>query len=182
MPGILSFPTVSIARLFRGRVASAKWLRRPLVGTALAVVLGSLRSLPAHAEAIELEARGVQIYVCERTSDTAVWRLKAPEATLFDAAGAQVGSHFAGPSWRAMDGSMVVGEAVTSSKSSSEGSIPWLVLRAKSHEGDGQFASVDYVVRLQTEGGVAPTAGCDQTHVGTENRIGYRAKYVLFSH
>ena len=158
-----------------------KWMRSALVGATLALAFGSLRSLPARAEAIELEAHGVQIYVCERTADSFSWHLKGPEAELFDAAGTQVGSHFAGPSWRAKDGSTVVGEALISSRSPSEGSIPWLVLHAKSHEGSGRFAAVDYVVRMHTEGGVAPAAGCDPAHVGAEYRAGYRALYLLFS-
>jgi Protein of unknown function (DUF3455) len=140
-----------------------------------------LAALPAHAEVIELQARGVQIYVCERTSDAFAWRLKAPEATLFDAAGAEAGRHFAGPSWQAKDGSTVVGEALVSSQPPTEGSIPWVVLHAKSHEGSGRFAGVEYIVRLHTEGGVAPTAGCDQSLGGAESRVGYRAVYVLFS-
>lgn len=158
-----------------------KWMRNALIGAALALAFGAARSLPARAEATELEARGVQIYVCERTADGFSWHLKGPEADLFDAAGTQVGSHFAGPSWRANDGSTVVGEALISSRSPSEGSIPWLVLHAKSHEGSGRFAAVDYIVRMRTEGGVPPAAGCDQAHVGTEYRAGYRALYVLFT-
>jgi hypothetical protein len=138
--------------------------------------------LPAHAGAIELEARGVQIYVCTQTADAVTWRLKGPEADLFDVAGVPAGRHFEGPSWQAKDGSTVVGEALITSKSPTEGSIPWLVLRAKSHEGNGQFASVDYVVRMRTEGGVAPATGCDAAHVGAETRVGYQAVYVLFSH
>ncbi len=60
------------------------------------------------------------------------------------------------------------------------GAIPWLVLRAKSHAGDGLFAKVAYIVRSATEGGSAPTAGCDAAHVGAEARVGYRATYTFF--
>ena len=134
----------------------------------------------ADSAATELRARGVQIYVCEQTSGAAAWRLRGPEATLLDSAGAEVGRHFAGPSWQATDGSTVVGEAMVSSQSPIAGSIPWLVLRAKSHAGDGEFGSVEYIARLQTEGGIAPTADCDQAHVGAERRVPYSAVYVLF--
>ena len=134
----------------------------------------------ADSAAIELRGRGVQIYVCEQSSGAAAWRLKAPEAVLLDSAGAEVGRNFAGPSWMAADGSTVVGEALVSSQSPIADSIPWLVLRAKSHAGNGEFASVEYIVRLQTEGGGAPTADCDQAHVGSEKRVPYNAVYVLF--
>lgn len=151
---------------------------------ALCAVLGSLGSTPARAgnTAIELRARGVQIYVCEQAAGAFAWHLKGPEATLTDAAGSEVGRHFAGPSWQAKDGSTVVGEALTSSEAQKEGSVPWLVLRAKSHAGSGAYSSVDYIVRMHTEGGAAPMAGCDQAHTGTESRVGYDAVYVLFPH
>jgi hypothetical protein len=87
----------------------------------------------------------------------------------------------AGPSWQAQDGSTVVGEVITSSTSPQAGSIPWLLLRAKSHSGDGVFASIGFIVRIQTEGGVAPATGCDADHAGTETRVPYNAIYVFFS-
>jgi hypothetical protein len=130
--------------------------------------------------AMELRGRAVQINVCEQTSGAAAWRLRGPEAALLDSTGVEVGRHFAGPSWQAMDGSTVVGEALVSNQLPITDSVPWVVLRVKSHTGGGEFASVEYTVRLRTEGGAAPTAGCDQTHVGAERRIPYDAVYVLF--
>ena len=73
----------------------------------------------------------------------------------------------------------MVGEPLIASQSPMEGSIPWLVLWAKSHAGDGIFSSVEYIVRLHTEGGIAPTTKCDQAHIGTEARVGYSAVYAL---
>jgi hypothetical protein len=134
----------------------------------------------ADSAAMELRVRGVQIYVCEQTSGAASWRLIAPEAALLDSAGAEVGRHFAGPSWQATDGSAVVGEALVSSQSPIANSVPWLVLRAKSHAGSGEFTSVEYIVRIRTEDGGAPTVDCDQAHVGAEKRVPYNAVYVLF--
>lgn len=159
--------------------------KRCCATTLIAGLLGAMAvALPAIARAdtaaIELRAHGVQIYACEQVSNAFAWRLKGPEAALLDTAGAEFGRHFAGPSWQAKDGSTVVGEAFVSGQSPTAGSIPWLVLRAKSHTGSGIFASVEYVVRLQTEGGVAPAAGCDQAHAGAESRVPYNAVYVLF--
>ena len=130
--------------------------------------------------AIELRATGAQIYACEASSSGSAWRLKAPDATLLDSTGSEFGHHFAGPSWQARDGSTVVGEVVTSSPAPTPGSIPWLVLRAKSHSGDGVFASVGFVTRTRTEGGSAPMAGCDSAHIGAESRVPYSATYVFF--
>ena len=150
---------------------------------ALSAIFVSGDLLPANANrpAVELQGRGVQIYICEQVSGGFTWRLKGPEAALLDAAGLQVGDHFAGPCWRAKDGSTVVGEPLIASQSPIEGSIPWLVLRAKSHAGNGVFSSVEYIVRSHTAGGMAPNMGCDQAKVGTETRVGYSAIYVFFA-
>jgi len=123
----------------------------------------------------------VQVYTCEASPSGFGWRLKAPEATLLDDAGAEFGRHFAGPSWQARDGSTVVGEVVVSNPAPQPGSIPWLLLRAKSHSGSGAFASVGYIARIRTEGGLAPANGCDATHTGAERRVPYSAFYVFFS-
>jgi Protein of unknown function (DUF3455) len=138
---------------------------------------------PAHAagEAIELRGTGAQVYTCEASPSGFGWRLKAPEATLLDDAGAEFGRHFTGPSWQARDGSTVVGEVVVSNPAPHPGSIPWLLLRAKSHSGGGVFASVGYIARIRTEGGLAPANGCDATHTGAGRRVPYTAFYVFFS-
>jgi hypothetical protein len=167
---------------------SADWYAtrgRRFVAALLVAAPGVLGAVAAHADtspAIELQARGVQVYTCEGNAASFAWRLKGPEAVLFDTAGAEAGRHFAGPSWQANDGSVVVGEPVASSRSPSQGSVPWLVLRAKSHAGAGVFAAVDYVARVQTVGGAAPAGGCDEAHAGSESRVDYTAFYVFFSH
>jgi hypothetical protein len=130
-------------------------------------------------DAIELRGRGVQIYTCTPTGDSFAWQFKAPEATLLDPLGQEVGRNFAGPTWQAKDGSAVVGEVVASSTGEA-GAIPWLVLRAKTHAGQGLFDTVKYIVRSRTVGGVAPASGCDKDHAGTESRVDYTAIYTLF--
>jgi len=155
-------------------------IRWSFYGIASLAVLGSTSAIAGGA-AIELRGRGVQIYACEQDAGGFAWRLKGPEATLLDATGAEVGRHFAGPSWQAKDGSKVIGEVLASNRAPAEGSIPWLILRAKSRSGNGVFASADYILRLQTEGGVAPTGGCDQARTGSETRVPYNAVYVFFS-
>jgi hypothetical protein len=145
----------------------------------LPIVAGSQS---AHAEdaAVELLGKGVQIYACAAVGNGFAWRLKGPDASLAEASGREVGRHFAGPSWRAADGSVVVGEAIAASPSPTANAVPWLVLRAKSHDGNGRFASVAYITRTRTTGGVAPQSGCDATHVGSETRVPYAATYTFF--
>ena len=152
--------------------------RRAAAGCAL--VLGGVVPPTANAAAIiELNGRGVQIYTCSGVGHAFAWTLKAPEATLSDMLGRPSGRHFAGPSWQANDGSVVSGVVVASGSLDAD-TIPWLLLRAKSHAGQGVFASVGYILRSHTVGGAAPSAGCDALHSGAESRIGYSADYVFF--
>src|SRR5580704_9059872 len=74
--------------------------------------------------------KGVQIYACQQVGDVPQWAFQAPEATLFDAAGAKVGTHGAGPVWKYRDGSLVKGEVVTKSPAPQAEAIPWLLLKA----------------------------------------------------
>ena len=126
-------------------------------------------------------ARGARIYTCKtKATDPAAfeWALKAPEAELFDEGGARIGHHSGGPTWEALDGSRVVGEV--EQRSPAQNAVPWLLLHAKSHEGTGTLAAVQYIQRLDTVGGVAPSAGCDAAPSGEEARIDYSANYDFY--
>jgi hypothetical protein len=126
--------------------------------------------LRAHAH-----ASGQQIYVC----DGSKWSLSRPDAQLFDEAGQKVGSHFAGPTWRWSDGSQVTGRPIASATSDPE-SIPWLLLTATGHAGDGAMKSVSSIQRLQTKGGKAPASGCGASHKGEQARVSYSADYYFY--
>ena len=156
----------------KGQPALAKEVPSDLTPPASAVLL------------FELGARGVQIYTCVAKPEdlTAfVWTFKAPQAELFNARGEVVGSHFAGPTWQGQDGSNVVGEVVTRADAPSKNAIPWLLLEATSHDGDGVFSTITHIQRLETKGGVAPTKGCDVTNAGEEVRVPYKATYVFYN-
>jgi len=132
---------------------------------------------------LEAYATGVQIYVCSATAgdpNAYAWTLKAPEAELRNEDGEKIGKHYAGPSWEGNDGSKVMGEAIESAKAPDASAIPWLLLRAKAHDGAGAFSTVTYVQRLETVGGAAPTDGCDQSAVNAERRVDYTATYAFY--
>ncbi len=113
------------------------------------------------------EAEGAQVYAC---SDGA-WKLKAPDALV----GGKV-RHYAGPTWEAPDGSRVVGE-VKGKAEIDAASIPWLLLRAKSTEGEGLLAHAAWIQRLETRGGKAPASACE---AGAELRVPYTAVYRFY--
>jgi hypothetical protein len=105
--------------------------------------------------AFHVYAKGVQIYRWSGTS----WVFVAPEAMLFADAGYQgaVGSHYAGPTWESASGSKVVG-TVLERCTPDPAAIPWLLLEAVSSGGPGIFDQVTFIQRVNTVGGLAPTA------------------------
>ena len=128
---------------------------------------------------LEVAADGVQVYVCEAKDQAFTWTFKAPEANLFDKQGLQVGTHFAGPTWKIGDGA-VIGEAAARADAPAGGAIPWLLLRAKRNEGSGVLSTVAFIRRVDTKGGIAPASGCDAAHSGAQARVRYYAAYQFF--
>jgi hypothetical protein len=123
----------------------------------------------------QVQATGDQVYTCDGTS----WTLSRPDAKLLDESGKHIGSHFAGPTWQWNDGSRVVGRAVANTRPDPD-SIPWLLLTAIDHKGDGILKNVTTIQRLSTKGGNAPGSGCDAAHKGQEYRSHYTAVYYFY--
>jgi hypothetical protein len=126
---------------------------------------------------LQARGEGVQIYGCVKDANWA-WKLKAPDATLFDENHHAIGKHFAGPTWRLDDGSEVQGKLLESRQQ--PGTIPWLILSAKPAGGEGRLSHVDVVRRTETQGGLAPATGCDAEHISAEVRVPYSATYSFF--
>src|SRR5689334_21720360 len=80
---------------------------------ALAVEAPEALRVPAGQQlAVEMAARGVQVYECFAADQGKyAWKLKGPSAELLDAQGRPAGKHYEGPTWEALDGGKVVGEA-----------------------------------------------------------------------
>jgi hypothetical protein len=128
-------------------------------------------------------ASGAQIYECNASKTDPArfeWVFKAPEAELFDNAGKKIGKHYAGPTWESDDGSKAVGQVKTSDAGPDVNAIPWLLLTAKSAEGNGIFGKTQSVQRVKTVGGKAPADGCNQAQLGKVARVPYRATYNFY--
>ena len=117
--------------------------------------------------------RGVQIYDCV----DGAWKFREPTAAIFDKRTDKVVAiHYVGPTWQSIrDGSEVVG-AVKARRDAPNPrrDIPWLLLQATSTSGPGVFAEVEYIQRLETEGGVAPAGPCT---TGQTASVPYEATY-----
>ncbi len=132
---------------------------------------------------LEIQATGVQIYVCGASKSDATkleWVFKAPEADLWDNAGTKVGKHYAGPTWESNDESKVVGEVKARDDGPDANAIPWLLLKAKSTSGKGVFGQTQSIQRVRTVGGKAPADGCNQAKAGAEVRVPYKAAYYFY--
>jgi len=141
---------------------------------------------PSANESVALitSAKGVQIYECRAAKDRAgvyEWAFVSPEADLFDASGKKIGKHYAGPHWESADGSKIVGTVKERADAPRADSIPWLLLTAKSDGPTGSFSRFTAVQRLNTVGGVAPTAGCSQSALGATARVPYTADYYFLA-
>ena len=139
---------------------------------------------PNESLAAIVPAKGVQIYECRAQKDRPgeyEWTFVAPEADLFDARGARIGKHYAGPHWESNDGSKIVGAVKERADAPQADAIPWLLLTAKSVGPAGSFVKVTSVQRVNTVGGVAPKDGCSRDTLGAMGRVGYTADYYLFA-
>lgn len=129
--------------------------------------------------AFVFDASGQQIYGCQATTAGYGWVLIAPDADLFKRNGRIAGTHYAGPTWEALDGSTVVGARVAA-YTPDPSAIAWLLLSAASHAGNGRMSKVSFIHRLDTTGGLAPATGCDADHVGAQSSIDYTATYYFY--
>jgi hypothetical protein len=135
----------------------------------------SLQVPPGNKVAFHVYARGVQIY----RWDGASWAFVAPVATLFADAEyhGQVGIHYAGPTWESNSGSKVIGGSPIRCFPDST-AIPWLRLQTVSTNGPGIFSAVTYVHRVNTTGGLAPTA--PGSSIGEAIEVPYTAEYYFY--
>jgi hypothetical protein len=60
-------------------------------------------------------------------------------------------------------------------------SIPWLLLTAVNHIGDGVMKNVSSIQRLRTKGGKAPASGCTTSNKGEKLRVHYSADYYFYA-
>ncbi|MGD0507248.1 MAG: DUF3455 domain-containing protein [Terriglobales bacterium] len=166
------------------------------VAGAIAVLFGVLGAGPARPDVpdslkasageeviLAAHATGVQIYVCQADAgQNPAWVLNAPEAELTDETGKKVVHHSAGPAWKHVDGSEVTGKVVAKQDAPKPGAIPWLLLSAASHTGEGILARVTTIQRIHTDGGLPPqTSDCNVSANGKESRSPYSADYYFYA-
>jgi hypothetical protein len=125
--------------------------------------------------------KGIQKYACPVSATSKA----VPHAILLKDdrdEGGLVAIHFGGPTWEALDGSSVVGDAPNAKHFTAPDAdgVDWLLLPAKSNAGNGLFSRVTYIQRLFTDGGKPPAEGCDQANNQTEVLVEYSAQYFFY--
>ncbi|WP_169200372.1 DUF3455 domain-containing protein [Aromatoleum buckelii] len=168
-------------------------MRLSLAGLVLGSTTSQAGTLPAIPEslrppatemlALELAAKGVQIYECKARADEPTrfeWTFKAPEADLFDRPGRRIGKHYAGPTWESDDGSKVTAAVKARDNAPDSSAIPWLLLEAKSTTGSGVFSRTTSIQRAHTAGGNSPAETCGEAQAGQVSRIPYSATYYFY--
>lgn len=130
--------------------------------------------------AFALSASGTQNYACTagKSGEAPSWTLEGPHA-LLNAGAELAGVHFAGPSWQALDGSLVKGAKLAGADAPKPKAVPWLLLSA-TPSGAGSFGNITHIQRLETSGGVAPATGCDAAHVGAKVLVPYKTNYYFY--
>jgi hypothetical protein len=133
-------------------------------------------AVPAGNETLfHVYAIGVQVY----RWNGATWDFVAPVANLYADAGfnGKVGFHYVGPTWESNSGSKVVA-ARRDGCTPDANAIPWLKLQAVSNDGPGIFSNVTFIQRVNTTGGLIPSA--PGSTVGEEKRVPYTAEYYFY--
>ena len=124
-----------------------------------------------------LVASGTQNYTCAVTAPATTGTFptaSTPEAQLIGTGGKI--HHFAGPSWQSLrDNSLVTAGKLKESPKT--GTIPELLLGVKTHSGSSILDKADYISRLYTSGGAAPTRSCTSGEVA---KVPYKAVYVFW--
>jgi hypothetical protein len=155
-----------------------------------------------HDVYLEGRAFGTQNYICMPAATGAAWKFLGPQATLFLATRPfqqQFATHYLSPNpveqgtpratWQhSFDSSAVWARAVASSTDANyvaPGAIPWLLLEAVGEAngptGGSTLSRTTYIQRVNTEGGIAPAAGCsDATQAGALALVPYSTDYFFY--
>ena len=174
-------------------LARSRRVRRAAVLVALALVgsAGAAQAaepgIPADIQVpegnklyLEAYATGVQIYDCVAIGDGYGWGPATPRADLYADNGKLFGTHYAGPTWAARDGSKVIAKR-DKGVIMDQTAIPWLrlskVSTAVGADGD-RLAGTTFIQRINTTGGLPPAAAdCNAATAGSRQEIDYTATY-----
>lgn len=127
---------------------------------------------------LQLAARGVQVFRCERRDGSHQWSFRLPDAELADGTGAVVARHGADFSFEHRDGSRLLGKVQAADDAPRDNNLRWLLFATRSF-GDGVFGGVTYVQRVNTSGGMPPPT-CEARQLNQLLRVDFTADFVFY--
>ena len=174
----------NISALIAVAAVSACATQAPILASFSQTALPDVVKVPAgHVVAMEAMATGDILYQCLAKKDMAgqfEWVFSGPDAGLKDRSGKGVGKYYGPPAtWESMDGSKVTGAQVAVAPAGA-GSIPLQLVKANPAMGMGVMQGVSYIQRVNTQGGVAPTALCGAATLDQKQTVKYTADYIFW--
>ena len=152
---------------------------RPAAATAPSLGLFSRIKVPGDREpALQLSARGVQIFRCEKREGAFTWVFRQPDSELLDSSGSAVGRHGASFSFEHNDGSRLVATIAAYDDAPKSTDLRWLLMTTRSF-GKGAFDGVTHVQRVNTHGGMPPEH-CEASQANQLVRIDFSAEFVFY--
>jgi len=127
---------------------------------------------------LQLSAKGVQVFRCEKRDSGFAWVFRQPDAELIDASGKAVGRHGANFSFEHVDGSRLVATIVGYDNAPKSTDLRWLLLTTRSF-GKGTFDGVTHVQRVNTQGGMPPER-CESSQANQVLRVDFTADFVFY--
>jgi hypothetical protein len=136
-----------------------------------------------HTVALETSATGDITYLCRKKADqtdSVEWGFVGPDAGLKNRMGKDVGKYYGPPAtWASTDGSKVTGAQLAVADAGA-GNIPLQLVKANPAMGQGQMQGVQYIQRVATRGGVAPSDACNLQKLGQRQVVRYSADYIFW--
>lgn len=136
---------------------------------------------PVEEPAFMLTAEGEHVFECKPAGGPTGfrWTFVAPDATLFE--GARTAATQTVPNlWEAASDRSSVTGVVRATQPAADGDLPWALYGAQPLAEEGMFAGVTGIQRVNTSGGVAPSADCDAAVAGSELRVPFTAEYYFY--
>ena len=140
-----------------------------------------LQAAPGEEAAFMLSAEGVHVFECKPGGDATgfSWAFVAPDATLFDG-GRTAATQTRPDLWESSSDRSSVTAVPRTTAVASEADLPWALFAAQPLADTGLFAGVTSIQRVNTAGGVAPSAACDPDDAGRELRVPFTADYYFY--
>jgi len=127
---------------------------------------------------LQLSARGVQVFRCEKRDGKWIWVFRQPDAELINDRGAVVGRHGANFSFEHVDDSRLAATIAAHDDAPKSTDLRWLLMTTRSF-GKGAFEGVTHVQRVNTRGGMPPDH-CEAAQANQVLRVDFTADFVFY--